>query len=291
VSVGTTTKPVRAGGQALADGVLMRTEKAWAIARADGSVAVGQVAPVPLAKVPVVRVVLGLGAALKLGLLRGMLRRGDPDRPDVEQSRRVNMRFLQAVLVAEVAVLLLGRWLNHAAVPGWVDRAAGVLPWLVVLLVLRVATPAVLWRYHGAEHKAVTAHERGVDLSDTDAVLACSRIHNRCGTNLVFLMGVLSYFVTQVPTVAAVPAFLLLLGLSVETLSLASRRPRFLPSRVLLAGGRALQRTVTTREPTALEQEVGCRALRAALAEHARLSGSGQQIAQPGVQFAGQNQG
>jgi uncharacterized protein YqhQ len=201
-----------------------------------------------------------------------VLRKGDPDRPDVKRSRRVNLRFLQAALFGEVAVMVLERWLSHGTAPAWLDRMAGLLPWLVVLAVLRVATPGSLWRYHGAEHKAVTAHEQGVDLSDTRAVLACTRIHNRCGTNLVFLMGVLSYFVTRVPAVVEVPAFLVMLGVSVETLTLASRRPRFLVSQVLLAGGKLLQRFVTTREPTAEEQEIGCRALRAALAEHERIA-------------------
>jgi uncharacterized protein YqhQ len=271
------SKPIKAGGQALADGVLMRTERAWAIARADGSVEVGEVPPTRMAKVPVLRVVVGLGAALKLGVVRGVLRKGAPDRPDVKRSRRKNMRFLQAALLGEVAVMVLSRWLSTGAVPAWIDRVAGVLPWLVVLAVLRLATPASLWRYHGAEHKAVTAHERGVDLSDTNAVLACSRIHDRCGTNLVFIMGVLGYFVAHIPAVVEIPAFLVMLGVSVETLSLASRRPRFVLSRLLLAGGRFLQRVVTTREPTPTEQAVGCRALQAALIEHDRIV-SGEQL-------------
>ena len=36
-------------------------------------------------------------------------------------------------------------------------------------------------------------------------------------------------------------------------------------------GGRFLQRYLTTVEPSAAEQQVGCRALQAALAEHARV--------------------
>ena len=265
------TKPVKAGGQALADGVLMRTEKAWAIARADGSLEVGAIPPTRMGKVPVLRVLVGLGAGLKLGVVRGVLRKGAPDRPDVHRSRRANMRFLQAALIGELAVMVLGRWLAHGNVPAWIARIEGVLPWLVVLAVLRLATPTSLWRYHGAEHKAVTAHEHGVDLSDPSAVLRCTRIHNRCGTNLVFMMGVVSYFVTRVPAVLEAPVFLLLLGVSVETLSLASRRPRFLLSRLLLAGGKLLQWVVTTREPTLEEQAIGCRALQAALIEHHRI--------------------
>jgi len=271
-------KPVKAGGQALADGVLMRTEKAWAIARVDGTVEVGAVPPVRFSKVPVLRVVLGLGAALRLGVVRGVLRRGDPDRPDVQRSRKVNMKFLQAALLGEVVVMVLERWLSHGG-PAWLHRIAGLLPWFVVLAVLRLATPSSLWRYHGAEHKAVTAHEQGVDLADTNAVLACTRIHNRCGTNLVFLMGVASYFVTRVPAAVELPAFLVMLGVSVETLSLASRRPRFVLSQVLLFGGKLLQRFVTTREPTPEEQEIGCRALRAALIEHERIAAGERLVA------------
>jgi uncharacterized protein YqhQ len=74
-----------------------------------------------------------------------------------------------------------------------------------------------------------------------------------------------------VPTALQVPIFLIALGATVELMSVAARFPRFLGSRLLLVGGRLLQRTVTTAEPTAAEQAVACRALTAALAEHARL--------------------
>jgi uncharacterized protein YqhQ len=178
---------------------------------------------------------------------------------------------LVVLAVAEGAVVLLGRFVHGADVPGWAQGLLTLLPWLVVLAVLRLATAPVLWRYHGAEHKAVAAYERGIDLTDTGAVLACPRVHNRCGTNLVFVMALLSLVLVAVPTALQIPMFLLTVGASVELVSLASSRPRFLASRLLLAGGRVLQRTVTTAEPSSAEQAVGCRALLAALEEHARL--------------------
>ena len=64
---------------------------------------------------------------------------------------------------------------------------------------------------------------------------------------------------------------LLSLAVAAELTAMAARRPRALWSMTLLAGGRFLQRNITTAEPTAEEQRVGCRALQAALAEHARL--------------------
>src|SRR5437763_8164607 len=69
----------RVGGQALADGVLMRTSHAWAVARAGGSVEVGPFPKAHLTKVPVVRVLAGLGPALAMGvraLANGAKRKG-----------------------------------------------------------------------------------------------------------------------------------------------------------------------------------------------------------------------
>lgn len=260
-------EPIKAGGQALADGVMMRTPLAWAIARADGSVEVGATPPNPLAAWPVLRVIYGLGGALKLGFIRGMLRPKDTP----EESRRVNRRFLNVLVGAEGLVVFLSWALRHLSLPGWTDTAMNLLPWVVVLGVLRVASPQTMWRYHGAEHKAVTALEEGVDLSDTEAVLACSRIHNRCGTNLVALLAVCTLLVLPLRGLIQAPVMLVAIGAGAELLSLAARRPNLWLSRVLVAPGRFLQRHVTTQEPTLAEQAVGCHALMAAVAEHVRI--------------------
>jgi uncharacterized protein YqhQ len=262
---------LRAGGQALADGVLMRTERAWAIARIDGTVETGALPVNRWAAIPVLRVIAGLGGALKLGIVKGMLRKGAGGDARVRGSRRANRRFLVALVGAEAVVGALGFWLSRFDLPQWGTVLLTLLPWMAVLGVMRLATAPSLWRFHGAEHKAVSAHEQSVDLTDTDAVLACPRVHNRCGTNLVFLLAVLSLAMVAVPTALQLPMFLVALGATVELMSLAARWPRFFGSRLLLSGGRMLQRLVTTAEPTAAEQAVACRALHAALATHAAL--------------------
>jgi uncharacterized protein YqhQ len=260
-------EPIRAGGQALADGVMMRTPLAWAIARADGTVEVGPTPPNPLAGIPVLRVIYGLGGALKLGFVRGMMRpKGTPT-----ESRKANRRFLNVLVGAEGLVVFMAWGIRHLAVPGWANTAMNLMPWVVVLGVLRVASPQTMWRYHGAEHKAVTALESGVDLHDTEAVMACTRIHNRCGTNLVALLAVCTMALLPLRGYLQVPAMLVSIGSGAELLSLAARRPRSWLSRLLVAPGRFLQRHVTTQEPTLAEQAVGCHALLAALEEHARV--------------------
>lgn len=256
---------VKAGGQALADGVLMRTERAWAIARADGSVVTGRV-PAARTRIPVLRVIFSLGGALKLGVVRGMLG-GRRHTGESRRARRANQRFLVAMVVAEAAVWGLNKVVP--AGPAWFSVVMTLVPFALVLALVRSMTPRSLWRYHGAEHKAVAAHEQGIDLGDVDAVMACSRIHNRCGTNLLTLMVLLGLLLLPVHGAMQIPLFLLALGASAEIMTLAAKRPHALLSRAVLAPGRWVQRHVTTAEPLRHEQVLGCRALEAALAEHA----------------------
>src|SRR4051794_21518476 len=71
--VATETKTsIRVGGQALADGVFMRTERAWAIARADGTIETGPVPHNPVGAIPVLRVLVSLAVALRLGIVKGL---------------------------------------------------------------------------------------------------------------------------------------------------------------------------------------------------------------------------
>ena len=269
--MGATT--LRIGGQALADGVLMRTSRAWAVARDDGSVQVGALRRSRLARVPMLRVLAGLVGAMRLAVGRGMLGRGS-DRARAAATRRRNRRFLVALLAVEALGLAFSGVAGDEPSSLWGLLAVTAVPWALAFVVLRVVAPASLWRYHGAEHKAVAAYEAGVPMDDVATVLRSPRVHDRCGTNLVFLAMVGGLFLVALPSVLQLPAFALLFATSAEAVTLAARRPRFPLSRLLLAGGRALQRHVTTSEPTAAEQEVGCRALAACLAHHQRLSGA-----------------
>lgn len=260
---------VRIGGQALADGVLMRTSRAWAVARGDGSVQVGALPVRRTSNVPVLRFLVGLIGGLRLAVARGMLARGAGGEV-AAGARRRNGRFLWALLAVEVVGLVCSFVVDGRSLPWWGALVATLVPWTAAFSVLRVASPSSLWRYHGAEHKAVAAHEAGVAMDDVDGVLACPRVHDRCGTNLVFLAMIGGLALAGLPAVFQLPAFLLLMATTAEVVTKAAGRPRSPASRLVLVGGRALQRHVTTAEPTAAEQRVGCRALAACLAEHER---------------------
>ncbi len=262
---------VKPGGQALADGVFMRTSRAWAVARSDGSLEVGPMPTPPLATVPGARVITGLGVAFRFSAQRGM--RGSRGTSlSAQRSRALNRRFLIVLLAAEAVMLGLGSRIDASSVPWIIAAVLTLFPLVATLFLIRVAAPGALWRFHGAEHKAVTAFETGVDLEDVDAVMQVSRIHNRCGTNLVTLLVLLGLVINPLPLLAQLPLFAVGLGLSAELLTIAAGHPKAWWSRALLAGGRMLQRYVTTAEPTRDEMEVACRSLLGCLAEHERVT-------------------
>jgi uncharacterized protein YqhQ len=264
------TSAPKVGGQALSDGVLMRAGEIWAVARIDGSLEMGRLPENRWASVPLLRVVTGLGPAL----VRGLRAMGGTGR-NRTLPRRVRWALPLFVAGPLLVNALLSRALGASTVWGWQSGLTAVGLVAAQLVALRVVMPPSMWRFHGAEHKAVTAYERGLDLDDTDAVLAAPRIHDRCGTNVVAVL--VAACLLPVPTTGAwsLLTFVLLFALSVEVVSAAARRPRALVSRVVLAGGHLLQRFVTTAEPTREEQMVGVKALQACLAMLAadRLAG------------------
>src|SRR6266513_2102547 len=127
---------------ALVDGVYIRSVNAWAIARADGTIETGEIKRSPVAKIPVVRVAWSIGQ----GLVSGLLRR---------RRSAANSQFLVTLAALSALGYFEGRIFARA--PQWL-AAWGLM--VSALLLMRVFMPARLWRYHGAEHKAIAAYEK-----------------------------------------------------------------------------------------------------------------------------------
>jgi hypothetical protein len=212
-----------------------------------------------------VRVIVGLVCALGLAT-RGLRSRNE----ETEAARRARRRCLLVLVpLAVIGIASPDLGLGHSSLVSRFAAEIGAL--LGSLALLRVALPGSLWRFHGAEHKAVSAHEAHHDLGDVDAVMRATRVHNRCGTNLAFLMVVVAVPLLPLPLLLQLPAFVLAIGAVAEVMTIANKRPSSPVTRALLFGGRQLQRFVTTAEPSPAEQLIGCRALVACLAEHERL--------------------
>ena len=136
-----------------------------------------------------------------------------------------------------------------------------------------------VYMYHGAEHKAIYAHEQGLELT-VENPRPQSRFHPRCGTSFlvmvilvsVFLFAVLlrhplssSTLVDHLLKIAIkIPLMFPVAGLSYEGIKLSGKYREHPLVKVLVSPGLWLQR-LTTREPTDDQLEVSILALRKTL--------------------------
>lgn len=157
----------------------------------------------------------------------------------------------------------LGAWASFVE-----NLALGIVRMLIflgyLLLVSRMKEIKRLFAYHGAEHKTIACYEAGEELTPEN-VKKHSRLHDRCGTNFMFIVMMVSILFFAVffsliealtgwkPSkqifeilirLASVP---LIAGLSYEVLKFLAKFDNFLV-RILKAPGRALQ-LITTKEP------------------------------------------
>ena len=125
-----------------------------------------------------------------------------------------------------------------------------------------------LFRYHGAEHKAINAFEADGRVDVNNAV-AASRIHPRCGTNFVLtVLLVKALIFTIIPWQSNILlrlgsrlALLPIVGsLAYEVIRLAGKYRGFAPLQWLVAPGLATQ-YLTTREPDVDQVEVAVASL------------------------------
>ena len=282
------------GGQAVIEGVMMRTPSAWAVAvrRPDDRIStvvedarsVGLRSPV--LRWPVVRGVVALGESLALGMkalsLAARLSTSDHAGDEAEGSDLGRREIAIALVVAVVFSIAFFK-----VVPGVVASLLpidGTVLFVVVEGLIRVALfigyllfltmlPDLrrVFAYHAAEHMAINALEAGEPLT-AEAAARHSRIHLRCGT--AFLLWVMVIAIIVFAFVGRPPLPLLILsrivlvpviaGLAYEVIRLAGRYGRNPLVHAVLWPGLLLQR-LTTRPADAEHLEVAVAALAAVL--------------------------
>jgi uncharacterized protein YqhQ len=127
-----------------------------------------------------------------------------------------------------------------------------IFPILPVLLLFFAGMKfTVIGRYHGAEHKAVAAYEKYGDVT-FDGASGMSRVHPRCGTNILIYIVAVSLvdpFIDWAPWVV-----LQFIVITEAWFILGS-------TRVSVAIGNFIQRFLTTSEPGRKELEVAVESL------------------------------
>ena len=282
------------GGQAVVEGVMMRTPSAWAVAvrRPDGriSTVVEDARSVALrARVlrwPVIRGVVALGESLVIGMkalsLAARLSTSDHEGDGEGEAELGRKEIAVALIVAVVFSIVFFK-----VVPGVV---ASLLPVhgtvLFVLLegLIRVALfvgyllfltllPDLrrVFEYHAAEHMAINALEAGAPRT-AEAAAAHSRIHLRCGTAFLLWVMVIAIIVFAFVGRPALPWLIasrivlvpVIAGIAYEVIRLAGRYGHNPVVHAVLWPGLLLQR-LTTRPADLEHLEVAVAALDAVL--------------------------
>jgi uncharacterized protein YqhQ len=260
---------LRLGGMALRNGLLIHGPTHWAAAvrKADGGIEVAserkpELAPGLVAKLPGLRGPLKLAEAMMvLPLAR---RRLSSARLPFEDGR-----VLAAAATTIVATSLLRKRAPATPLREGIVQALGAVPAVVALADRNLAA------YHGAEHKTIAAYERG-----REDVAAVPKEHDRCGSNLIVPMMLLSAGGTVLlerlvenPSAAA-RAGVGLGGASVavEMFAWSDRHHGDALAEAFHTPGREIQRRWATKEPTPEQLEVAV----AALEEILRVEGGGE---------------
>ena len=248
--------PIRLGGMALANGVLVHGPRAWACAvRTDG----GELKVVARRK----RL---RAASIRSPLLRGPARLAETFAllPQVKRAlpeARLPMERPGVLASMAGSALVLRAVKRSGLTPVARELLSSVLSLAPAALALRGGELA---EYHGAEHISIGTYEHGASRP---------KEHERCGSHLIgplLLTTALSNLASeQVPeryrSVARAAGTFGALAASVEIFGWMTRHPAHPVARALAKPGHELQHRLGTREPSAAQLEVADAALRACL--------------------------
>lgn len=293
---------VLVGGQAVIEGVMMRSPHSWAVAvrKPSGSLAVSRdyldrpSEKRRWLKVPVLRGLGVLGQAMVLGLralrysAHEALEEGDKKTGDGKKDAQWNDWLLAANLIFSLgffiafykllplyAATLLQR--HYGVMHNFIlfNLADGIIRLLLFLgFLVAIAQGREIKRvfeYHGAEHKVVWAFEKTGGNVDIASAREATRFHPRCGTSFLLVVMVIALIIYLFlpfqsflwKFVSRILLLPVIAGVSYEFIRYAAKSRGWV-WRIASQPGLWLQR-VTTREPDDSQLETAMRALEAAM--------------------------
>ncbi len=289
------------GGQAVIEGVMMRSEKyiSVAVRKADGTIALKREENRPwgkrlkIFKFPFIRG----GAVLIESVIHGTkalswsadvaVENEDSERKKTSRDRNSIVSRLGTVITLLISFsfgLFLFFWLPLIFTQ-WFGFETGLVFNLVdgifrLLMFGMYLALISMWReirqilqYHGAEHKSIYALENDCSLT-VDGARPFSTLHPRCGTSFLLIVMVVSIFVfmflgkpeTYADRIVRLLFIPVIGGISYEFIRLSGRFRDSKIARLFINPGLWLQK-MTTREPDDDQLEIGIIALRSAMGE------------------------
>lgn len=294
------SKNIRAGGQAVIEGVMMLVNGGWAMAvrKKDGEIVVESkpytrwTEKNAFNKLPLVRGVVSFIEMMNLGM-DSINRSADIyyETDSGKSFKDIAMTVLSVIIATALGLglfvflpILIGNMLslqyNQFAFNLFIGALRFVFFFIYIMLISLMKDIKRLFMYHGAEHKAVFAFEDGVELTPEN-ISKYSTKHPRCGTSFIFIViatAIIFYavFDTIIFTKLNIPnnplnrfinhiALLpVVSAIAFEILTLAGKYFRNPIVKALILPGLLFQ-YITTKEPDSDMLEVSIKSLKAAL--------------------------
>jgi uncharacterized protein YqhQ len=281
------------GGQAVIEGVMMRSPNAIAIAvRTPDKRIVVRKKPFrsvirrwPWLNVPVLRGGIHLIESIGLGIDALMFsadQAASEDRVQTKPRLRDKLWMWTTIIFAFALSLglffylplMITHWLGVEGTV-WFNVVDGIIRVamfvLYLLAVSKMKDMGRVFEYHGAEHKSIHAFENGRELNAAGA-RPFTTLHPRCGTSFLFFVMLISIvvfvFLGKPETVgdrllrlAFVP---LIGGLAYEAIKLSGKHAKAVWLKPFIMPGLLMQK-ITTNEPDDSQLDVAMAALRASL--------------------------
>jgi uncharacterized protein YqhQ len=285
---------MRVGGQAIMEGVLMRSPNFWGMAvrtpKGDVDLRAEPFRSVTrknkLLRLPIIRGAVSLGETLWLGMKALTISTNIALGEEEELSKKeiagtlfvggllAFALFLAAPVLGTKGVgWLLGDAITNPILFNLVEGALRIAIFAAYLLGITAVSKDIkrFFAYHGAEHKAIKVYERGEELVPENA-RKLDTSHVRCGTSFILYVLVLSILAFSLLGVHGWVGMILsrlivipvVAGLAFEFIMWSARHQGNPLVRIMVWPGLQMQR-LTTREPTDDMVEVAMASLKKVL--------------------------
>jgi len=279
------------GGQAVIEGVMMRSPLKYAIAvrKPDKEIILkmGNLRTLSdkmkFLKWPIFRGVINLVESLVLGL-KALTYSTEQATGEEEKINSVEMFFTIVIAFALFIVFFvalptamaryLDRYLSNIIIYNLFEGLLRISIFITYLFFIsKLKDIRRVFEYHGAEHKVIYAYEAGEELN-VDNVKKYSTLHPRCGTSFIFIVLIMSILVFSLLgkqtlllriayRIAIIP---IIAGLSYEILKLSAKNMNKTLVKWAVMPGLWFQK-LTTSEPDSAQIEVAIKALKGVLPE------------------------
>lgn len=308
------------GGQALIEGIMMRGPKgtAMSLRLPDGSIETEVEEYIPwknkckLLGLPLVRGVVGFAESMVTGY-KYLMKSADKTLTEEEKAEDMSkldkwlndhmgekmmavisvisavlgvaLSFLIFMYIPTLAVDLFDDYiLKSIDVAKYHPLFEGVLRIIIfisyMVVVSKMSMIKRVFMYHGAEHKTIFCYENGLDLT-VENVKKMSRFHPRCGTAFMFVMLIISMFLSfslvvifpELQTISKILWIMvkiailpLVMGIGYEFIKFAGKHDNIIVSILSYPG--LLMQKITTVEPTDDIIEVAIESMKAVITDN-----------------------